>query len=263
MISVVMNEVERRVDSVIIRVTFIDDSGRGISRVRVQDDSGAVLVLEELPDCPRVYQSEPIEVLNDHMPVLGLSAACGEGGEGSGPEGYTNHTTLDPRVVIPVEPDENPCSEPLDVLERGDTPCAYGRDAVRGIAEEIEALCAEWNRYREDYQDHNRQRTAYTAAATALVVAAAACALVAAQLPWPVNWIVGIVAAALFVAALVTGTLAAYHAQEAERAQRSMEDAQARLDEARERYRAAVAEAIHACCGRVPAGIAVDPPECA
>lgn len=263
-IRVVMNEVERGDGTTTVVVTFIDESGNGIRRHLVRDASGAALSQGDL-DCPRTYRTPPFVVRNDRFPLTAGSTECGESGAESAPAGYTYVTAMDLSTVIVVEPGaggQTPCSEPLAVMEEAGSPCALGRGAVNDIAAEIEALCGELARHRRDALDHASQKDAYTAATAVLLVAALVCAIIATRVPWPVNLILGLVAAALFIAALVTGSLATYHLQEEERARRLVEETEGRLEDARSRYRAAVEAAIAQCCGHVPSGLVLDPPEC-
>jgi hypothetical protein len=257
MIRVVMYEIARVGDRVQIKITFIDESGNGIARIRVQDNLGEVLDQQNL-DCPRIYSTGTLEVPFDRSPLSAQSAECGASAGEPIPDGYTYNTPLELRVLIPVDPGENPCSIPSELMEEGGTPCSNGREVANGIADEILDLCEEWARIREDMLNHESQETAYTAAAAVALV----CALVASLLPPPVSWIVGIVAAAFFVAMLVLATLMAYHRQEAEHAREELADAEARLEDARNRYRSAVVDAIRACCGRIPSGMELDPPVC-
>jgi len=261
MIRVVMNEIGRADGRVQIKITFVDESGNGIARIRAQDSSGEVLDQQNL-DCRRTYSTRTLDVPLDRSPLLAQSAECGASAGEPGPDGYTYNTPLELRVLIPVDPDENPCSIPSELMEEGGTPCSNGREVANGIADEIRDLCAEWARIREDMLDHESQETAYTAAAAVALAAAFVCALVAAMLPWPVDLIVGLVAATLFVAALVLATLMAYHRQEAEHARGELADTEARIEDARNRYRSVVGDAIRACCGRVPSGMELDPPVC-
>lgn len=262
-VTVVINEVARDGDQRTVVITFIDESGHGLARYRVRDSAGATLVEGEL-ECERSFTTPPLAVPVYHFPLRAGSTECGESGIDSAPAGYTNETPLAATALpaIPVEPEDNPCNEPPLTREEGGTPCANGRDFVLGIGEEIEDLCAEWARYHEDFNHHDTLMDEFVAATAVLLVVALACFLIAFKLPWPADLILKIIAAALFVAALVTGSLANYHMREAERAREQREDAESRLEDARSRYRAAVAAAIEACCGAIPSGMPLDPPEC-
>ncbi len=268
-IQAIMNEVGRGDGATAVVITFIDHSGYGIARYRVQDNSGAVLRSGDL-ECPRTYVTEPpMMVPNERFPLVAGSSECGESGLGSAAEGYVNQTALPLTALIPIPADpsaESPCSTPAATREEGGTPCAAGRDAARAsmdeAAAEIRALCEELARLREAVDYHDTRATAYAAAAAVLLVAALVCLLVSTLFPGPVKLILQIAAGVLFVAALVTGTLHRYHAQEAERARGAIVDVEEQIEAARDRYRDAVSSAIGACCGIVPSGLSLDPPEC-
>jgi hypothetical protein len=259
MIRCIFNEISRTSDRAVIQATFYDESGYGIARYRIEGSGVGELAGEELADCPRTYTTPAIEVMNDQFPVVARATECGEEGAGSAAEGYTNATPFDIRIAIPVEPEENPCNIPSPLRMEEGTPSAIARQSVLDIAAEIEELCDERRRHHEDAREHESKKTAFVAAATALIVAGLVC-LGLSTIPF-LSWL-AYVAAALLVAGAVLFTIAAYHAQEARRAREAMEDTDARLEEARERFREAVAEAIRASCGLLPTGMPLDPPEC-
>ncbi len=252
MIKCILNELSRDSDRIIFKVTFFDQSGSGIANYRVEDVTNEELAGGEL-DCPRTFDTGPIEVTSDRIPILARSTEC----DAAATDSFTNTTPFDFRIVIPVEPEENPCDLPETVRMEEGTPSAIARQTSYDIAEEIELLCEEWRQKHENALHHEGQRTVYGAAMAGTLVAATTCVGVGLFFPW-----VLIAAAALFVVALALGAVMSHHRQEADRSRREMEELEAQLEEARERYYEAVEEAIRASCGLLPAGMALDPPEC-
>ncbi|MCF7992129.1 MAG: hypothetical protein K9M02_16950 [Thiohalocapsa sp.] len=229
----------------------------------MDDNLGASLAAGAL-ECPPLYTTDVISVPLERFPVVAHSAECGAEGPGDAddPASFTSHEPFDIRAILPVDPEENPCSEPSTTWEDGDSPCAHGSAGLAGIIAEIEDLCEERTAIRADMLDHQTQMTAYNAATAVLALAFFVVAIISANAPWPFNLILAIVAVALLLAALVTGSLAAYHTQEAERAERALDAIDERIAEAQERYRDALERAVQACCGRLPPGVAIEPPEC-
>jgi hypothetical protein len=242
-----------------VQVTFIDESGLGIARYSVTGKNGDEYMGGVL-ECPRNYTTAPFEVPNENLPLSLLAVECaGPGREGEGNAYTSTYIGLN---VLPVDPEHNPCTEPSALAEEGDNPCYYGREFVNDIAREIEELCAQLAEWQEDKSYHDTKLTAYTAAAAALLVAATVALLVSTLFGPITKLILQIIAAALFVACLVTASLAGYHEQEKQKAERAIAELETQLNDARNRYRDAVEEAIYACCGHIPSGMNLDPPEC-
>lgn len=263
MIRVIFNEIGRERDRADVKVTFIDESGNGIARIRVTDAFGEVILGPEEPEprCQRTVSREIRDIMLDRFHILASSSECGGDDSGSDTDHYPYNETWDLRSVIPIDPDENPCSIPFATRRDEGTPCWHGIQNVNGIAAEIEDLCEELDRHRQDWNHHSTRESAYGLGATIAFFASIAAAIIATRVPWPVNLIFGIIAGALFAASLVLGSLMAYHRDQARRARSNMDEVEARLEEARDRYRRAVEDAIRGCCGMVPE-LEIDPPTC-
>jgi hypothetical protein len=262
MIRFVFNELGRHDGLIDFKITFIDESGNGIARILVENGYGEPLVEEPLFDCPRLYSKEIYDVRIEWSSLVAHADECRGEGSAGGTDHYSDGISFARILAMPVDPDENPCSRPSTLREEGGTPCWEAGQFVRGIAAEIEDLCAELDRHRQDLDYHQIRRTAYNAGATTALVSALIFVCIACAVPWPWNLILGIIAAILFLTAMVLQTLANYHSQEADRARRNIEEVEARLEEARDRYRSAIEGAVRACCGMLPSGVDIDPPVC-
>lgn len=257
--SAVINLVARDGDTVVVRITFLEDSGAGLASVSASDHTGTVLLEETSlsPECPPSYSVTIAELSAEQFPIYADSASCGL------PDAV-ERTSFGPETVympLPAVPAEDPCSPHFGtaVMESEETVrirALIGShvDNANGIADEIAALCEELASLEEARDDALRRQTAYTAAAAVtLVTGLALVFLLPSFLKW-IGLVVLAVAAGLLVAAAV-------YRQQAERLGREIDALRASIEEAQQRYRDAVAAATQVNCGPV-AGLAIAAPDC-
>lgn len=258
--STIINILGRDGDRVAVKITFLDESGHGLERVWVTDNSGGIIFAEVTlsPECPPTYEATVPDLRVHQFPIFGHSAYCGAP-DAVESIGFGAETVYE--VHISPIPEENPCSPYFgsSVVETEESTRIRNLintyvENVQEIADEIAALCAERNSMNEELGDLNTRKTAFTAAAS---VALLVSIVLIAALPWPFSYI----GLAVLAAALALFAVAAAYEQRADRLAREIDTINANIEDARRRYAEAVAEATRANCGPVY-GLETSPPTC-
>jgi hypothetical protein len=264
--AAVFNLEQREGDRLSIRVTFLDESGLGLERVRVISATDELLfeATPQDPACPEDFQARfVIDRPNPEalFPIFADSAPCGTELSDNEQETYPDRDGFgvdEILVPIPLERFENTCFPEFGTVDTEEAQrqrqlIGTHVDSAHAIAQEIEELCAELDRHRRNMIDHVAQRDLFFG----LALASAFFGVIFSFLPWPAS----LFGFALLAAAAVFAGLHIHHRVQADMARRRMEQVQRSIEEAQERYRQAVLNAAHANCGPVPE-LSIRPPTC-
>ncbi len=266
--AAVLNVEHRDGDRALIKITFLDESGLGIERVRVISSRHEVLFEETPhdPECPETFEARFQIDVPEHpselFPIFADSAPCGTEVSEDEQETYPDREGFGQEELfapIPVERADNPCFPEFGTMETEES--RRQRQLIdtlvgnaRAIAEEIEELCAEFDALRRELSHHTSLRDLYLGLAIVTFLVGIG---LAAALPWPAS----LIGFAFLVAAMVFVGFYAHHRARAETIQRELDRMRRSIEDAQDRYRQAVINATHSSCGAV-IGLSVQPPTC-